>query len=130
LLNVLAAMEARERGANEALLIDTDGHVTEGTSSNVFWVKDDQVFTPPLTSGLLPGITRALVFELCERLRLTAGEQLARAETLIDADGVFLSLTSRGVVPVSSIDGRALRISPHVARISLACRETVQRECA
>ncbi len=129
LLNVLAAWEAKEHDADEALLVDTDGHVTEGTSSNVFWMEGDHVFTPPMAASLLPGITRALVFELCKKLSLKITEQAAPPGTLMKANAVFLSLTSRGIVPVCSINERQISGPSHVAKLVLAYRETVRNEC-
>ena len=65
--NVLAIVEARERGADDAVLLNRNGRVTEGTTANVFIVKDDIVKTPPLRSGILGGITRGIVLELLEQ---------------------------------------------------------------
>ena len=129
LLNVLAATEAKERGADEALLVDTDGNVTEGASSNVFWVKEGRVFTTPLSSGVLPGVTRSVVFELCAGTSIPVIERSAPPETLLQSDAVFLSFTSRGVVPVSSINERAILQSPVTAMLAAACRDLVRQEC-
>ena len=68
LAQILARAEADAAGANEALLLNTDGFVVEGASSNLFWIEDETVCTPPLASGVLPGVTRAVVLEICKKL--------------------------------------------------------------
>src|SRR5215831_3054390 len=67
---ILARMEADAAGANEALLLNTEGVVVEGASSNLFWVKESLVCTPPIPSGILAGVTRAVVMEICDELRI------------------------------------------------------------
>src|SRR5580704_7565373 len=64
---ILARMEADAAGADEALLLNTDGEVVEGSGSNLFWIKDGTVCTPPLASGVLPGVTRVVVLEICKQ---------------------------------------------------------------
>lgn len=130
LLNVLAAAEARERGADDALLVNTDGHVTEGTSSNVFWIANGSVFTAPVSAGLLPGVTRAIVFDVCEALGVSVIERTAEANALFESDGVFLTFTTRGVVEVATLDGKPLRTNPLVKTLASEYRALVQNECA
>ncbi len=130
LIQVLAAAEARERGADEALLINTDGHVTEGSTSNVFWIENGKVCTPALTVGALPGVTRAAVLELCDVLNVPCGEQSMRAADLYSRDGVFLSLTSRGIVEAESLDGRALQCSPITRLLQAEFEALIERECS
>ena len=65
---ILARLEAEERGADEALLLDDHGYVAEGAGSNFFWVERGEVYTPPLACGVLAGVTRAVVFEICAKL--------------------------------------------------------------
>ncbi len=130
LLNVLAATEARDCGADEALLLDTDGRVLEGTMSNVFWIAGGTVCTTPLTAGVLPGVTRAVVREVCAVLNLPWSEQLTTPQELARADGAFLSVTTRGLVELDALDGHALARSPLVARLQECYRQCVARECA
>lgn len=129
LLNVLAAIEARDSGADDALLLDTNGHVTEAVASNLFWIKDGTVFTAPVAAGLLPGITRDIVFELCRELRLPAEEQLATPEIVAASDGIFLSMSSLGIVRMGSIDGRELPQPALVAQIAAAYDKLLAHEC-
>jgi branched-chain amino acid aminotransferase len=98
--NVLAIREARAAGAYEAFLLDEDGFVTEGASSNVFAVRGGAVVTPPLAAGILEGVTRGLVLRLARSIGIPAEETPLRAEDLEGADEVFLTSTIREIVPV------------------------------
>jgi D-alanine transaminase len=107
--NVLAGMEAKARGADEALLYDpVDGRVTEGMHSTFFAVKDGALITTPLGANILPGITRAFVLPLARRLGLDVTERsLARSE-LAAMDEMFFTGTLSEIVPIISLDGRAI----------------------
>jgi aminodeoxychorismate lyase len=117
---ILARAEAEARGADEALLLNTGGWVAEAASSNLFWVRGDTVFTAPLASGILAGVTRAVVFELCAALDIPVRECSLRPAALWRQDAVFLSLSSVGIVAASHLDGRRLGASPLVARLRRA----------
>jgi len=108
LVNVLAVAEARAAGAHEALLLDRDGFVTEGASSNVFAVRGGRVETPPLAAGILEGVTRARVIALARGAALDVREAPLRPGDLQSADEIFLTSTAREVLPVASLDGRAV----------------------
>jgi branched-chain amino acid aminotransferase len=97
--NMLAGRVARERGADDALLVTPHGRVLEAPTSSIFWIADGQVRTPPLTEHILASITRALVVE-----QTGAGEHECTVEDLQAADEVFLASTVREVQPVVSID--------------------------
>ena len=103
---ILARAEADAAGADEALLLNTDGHVVEGSSSNLFWVDNGGVRTAPLASGILEGVTRSVVFELCQGFGLEVQETVVAAAELGKAQGIFLSVTSVGIAEVISIDNR------------------------
>jgi len=129
LLQVLAAAEARERGADEALVLNTDGQITEGSTSNVFWIRAEQVFTPPIQAGALPGITRQVIAGLCEGLGTRMTEANIEPAALSDCDGVFLSFTSRGIVEADSLDGTTLRRSPIIRRLQEQFEHLLEAEC-
>ncbi len=129
LLQVLAASEARARQADEALLVNTDGHVTEGSTSNVFWIEGVAVCTPPFSTGALPGVTRGVIREICDSIGLPWREKNIRPDQLKETDGVFLSLSTRGVVEAESIDGQALHGSPVTERLREKLEELITREC-
>lgn len=128
LIHVLARAEADAFGADEALLINTNGDLAEGTSCNVFWIKNDTVYTPLIESGALPGITRNLVLEICAKLSIPTREVAAKPATLFEADAVFLSHTTMGVVEVEEVDGKKVKRSGLVQRIQQGYRDTLARE--
>jgi branched-chain amino acid aminotransferase len=123
LAQILARTEADAAGADEALLCNTDGFVVEGASSNLFWVEGDTICTPPLASGILAGVTRAVTLELCAQLGLPCAEKQITPDELRRVDGVFVTLSSFGVVAAASLDGAELKQSPLVAKLSAAYAE-------
>jgi aminodeoxychorismate lyase len=125
LRHVLARAEAEDQGANEALLLNTAGEVVETASGNLFWIERGEVCTPPVAAGALPGVTRAVVLELCARLGLPAGERACNPETLPKAEGVFITLSTLGIVEATALDGRALAASPLTHRLRTACEQLV-----
>ncbi|WP_329276802.1 aminotransferase class IV [Streptomyces sp. NBC_00691] len=105
--NVVALARARERGASEALFANTVGQLCEGTGSNVFVVVDGRIHTPPVSSGCLAGITRALAVEWTG-----AQETDLPLDVLESADEIFLTSTLRDVQAVHRVDGRELSSAP------------------
>jgi len=124
---VLARAEADDAGAHEALLLNTDGFVAEGTSSNVFWIKGGVIYTPPVAAGILPGVTRSVVFEIATKLGISIREKNIRLKDFGRMDGVFLSLTSRGIVEATSLDGQELKTSELTQRMRDAYDEILNR---
>lgn len=106
--NVLALDEARKSGASEALMLNAAGQVTECTTSNIFIVKDGTVITPPLGVGILSGITRAEVIGACNDTGTAVREAAFGAPELLGADEVFITSTTRDVMPVSRINDTAV----------------------
>lgn len=103
--SVLAKEEAREAGCVEAIL-HRDGVVTEGSSTNMFGVKDGVVHTHPVTNLILEGITRKVVLRLCEELAIPIVEQAFTLEEAYEMDEFFYTSTTSEVMPVTTIDGR------------------------
>ncbi len=118
--NVVALGHARERGAGEAVFANTRGELCEATGSNVFVVSGGVVRTPPLSSGCLPGVTRALLLELCDRAGIAAEEAALPVSALAGADEAFLTSTTREVQAISTVDGAALRAAPGPVSTHLA----------
>lgn len=133
LLNsVLAIREARARGAFEAVLLNLAGEVAEGSSSNLFLARGGGLRTPPLSAGILPGVTRGLVLEIARSLGLAAEEGTLRAVDLLAADEVFITSTLKEVMPVRSVDGRPVgngRPGPLTLRLLGAYRTYAVRAC-
>ena len=111
LLCVLARAEAEAAGAQDALILDTEGKVLETASGSLFWIEDGVLLTPPVGAGLLSGITREAVLKLAPELGLTVVETTANLERLHLASGVFVTLSTRGVVEISRLDQTELRTS-------------------
>jgi branched-chain amino acid aminotransferase len=127
---ILARAEADAAGADEALLLNTDGHVVEASSSNLFWMDHDNLCTPPLASGILAGVTRAVVLELAQNLNLPVLETRISPQALHQSAGVFVSLSTAGIAEAISLDGQPLRRSPVVARIRDRYEQLLQEETA
>jgi len=108
--NLLALHDARQRGADEALLLNTRGEICEGTGSNIFLVLDGVMRTPPLDSGCLAGVTRAWVLECAAEWGMPVDESVCRPELFEAAEEVFLTSTLREVQPVHAIDGMAWQV--------------------
>jgi aminodeoxychorismate lyase len=114
---ILARAEAEAAGGTEALLMNTDGCVVEAASSNLFWIDGGAVCTPPVASGVLAGVTRAVVEELCQTLHLPVRDASLAKDELLEKDGVFLSLSSLGIVEGISLDNHTLRRSPITGQV-------------
>jgi branched-chain amino acid aminotransferase len=109
LLNcALAMQEAVRRGAFEGLMRNYRGEIAEFSTANVFVVKDGAALTPPLEAGLLPGITREFLFEVGAGAGIQVREQVLRDPELFGADEVFLTSTTREIVPVVAVDDRTI----------------------
>jgi len=128
LSQILARAEADDAKVDEALLLNTDGFVVEGASSNLFWIEHDEVCTPPLVSGILSGVTRAVVLDICDSLQIKTREVNITPARLKMAEGVFLSLSSRGVMEAEFLDGVRLKLSPKIEQIRGAYWNLVQAE--
>ena len=101
--NILALREAHDAGADDAVLLDLAGRVTEATTSNVFFVQRGVVVTPPLSLGMLEGVTRTVVIEVAREEGLLVREEPHGPEALAAADEVFLSSTLREIMAVTSL---------------------------
>ncbi len=110
--NALAKLEARQRGADEALLLNAAGMVAEAAVANVFVVRDGELLTPPATDGALEGITRATLMELAGSLGFSVLEKTIGRFDLFAADEAFLTGSGAGIVPVRSLDGRTIGADP------------------
>lgn len=117
--NVLARAEAREAGAEEALMLNTAGEVACAAAANVFWVRHDEVFTPDLDCGVLDGIMRREVIAACHRLGVPVQEVFTNPGRIAGAP-MFLTNSLMGVRPVTRWDGRDLPTSPLIAAIAKA----------
>ncbi len=101
--NILAKQEAMSQGYDEAILLNTASNVADGSISNVFMVKDQQIYTPPVTDGALPGVVRSILLEeFSSDFSIT--EKSIRPAELLQADEVFLTNALMGIKPVIRLD--------------------------
>ncbi len=105
---IFALDEANGRGFHEAIRVNENGKVTSGCMANVFWLKDDVLFTPSLATGCLAGTTREFVLENLECREVEAG-----IEDLDSADAIYLTSAGIGVISVGDCNGRKLANTPH-----------------
>ncbi|MEJ2503781.1 MAG: aminotransferase class IV, partial [Gemmatimonadota bacterium] len=128
--SLLAALEAEAAGCDQALLLSTEGHVTEGATWNVFWRRGEVVRTPAASTGLLAGVTRTLVLELVPDAGFRPETGAWDRAELDDADEVFATMTSLGLVPLRTLDGRELT-GPRTAleRLTRLYWDRVREEC-
>lgn len=127
LAHVLARGEALEQGADEALLLNSNGEVAEATSGNLFWVYQDAICTVPTGRGVLPGITRAVVLEICQALGLTTNKRVIKPEALRNSEGIFITQSALGIVPVAAFNGEPVALSPLVEQIAGSYSEMLAR---
>ncbi len=106
--NALAAREAYAKGAFEALLLNTRGEVAEAAGSNVFMVKGGRLLTPPLSAGILEGITRGITLEVAAATGVACEERVLYPDDLRAADEVFLTSSLKEIAPVTALDGAAV----------------------
>ncbi len=106
--NVLAMSEARKRGADDAVMLNTGGFLTELTTANLFFVRDSVVHTPALDSGILNGITRSLVMRMLGEEGVDCREGRYTRADLLAAEEVFLTSTTRDAVPVRQVDDQVI----------------------
>lgn len=102
--NVMAYGEASKIGAYDAIMLNHQGEVTEATTSNVWVVKDKTLYTPPLRSGLLEGLTRAALLEICHHNQIAVFEKTLLPSELFDADEIFLSSTTKRLIPITTLN--------------------------
>lgn len=106
--NILAKIEAKKVGFQEALMLNDKGEIAECTGDNIFILKKGNIFTPPLDAGSLRGITRGAVLDLAEELEITAREQALTRYDLWTADECFLTGTAAEVIPCVEVDHRSV----------------------
>jgi branched-chain amino acid aminotransferase len=110
--NVWAVAEAQKEGFDEVILLNERGEVAECTAANIFLVKGDKVFTPPLSSGCLEGVTRGILMEIAPEAGISVVEQTLRQEDFATADEVFISSTNRNLIGVGDIAGQKIPVAP------------------
>jgi len=130
--NILARIEANRAGADEALMLNLDGYVSEGSVDNIFIVRDGELLTPPIADGMLEGITRAVVIDVARRAGINCRETSLRVSDLQQAQECFLTGTGAELIPVSRIDEHAFApaASPLIPLIMAAFRNHIAEYCS
>lgn len=129
--HILAKIEANHAGADEAILLNGQGRVAEGSADNIFIVRNGRLLTPPCSEGVLEGITRELVLELAQADGIETSEQPLGVYDLYAADECFLTGTGAELIPVASIDCRSMPgcPGPLFHQLQQAFRRTIDQEC-
>ncbi len=107
--SILACQEAKDKGFDEAIVLDADGNVAESSGANVFFEKEGKLFTAPKGS-ILPGITRATVFEICDKLGIPYEEKFFKPEEMRGADAGFFCGTAAEIVALDSMDNVSFKL--------------------
>jgi len=106
--NRKALQWARKKGFTDTLFLNTEGFLTEGAISNIFWVLGSTLYTPPVTAGLLPGVIRGYILKNAARWNLEVAETLTRPQRLEEADEAFFTNSGFGILPIGEINGRKI----------------------
>lgn len=112
LQNVWSLEEARRRGFEEVILLNERGELAECTSANLFSVRGDLLVTPPLSSGCLAGVTREVLLEIGEQINLPIREQTLSLKELYESEEVFITSTSRELLPVARVEDHRVPQAP------------------
>lgn len=110
--NILCKEDAKRKGADEGLWLNSKGSICEGTMSNIFFLKVGTLFTPSLRSGCLPGTRRKIILNLAQSLQIPASEGLYPLSDLLDADEVFMTNALMGIMPVREVDDSPFPVTP------------------
>jgi branched-subunit amino acid aminotransferase/4-amino-4-deoxychorismate lyase len=121
-VNMAAEAEAKRQGADEAVFVDAQGVVLEGTVTNVWWRRGDALYTPALDLGILAGVTRAALLELAAAEGYSVEEGAYPLAELLAADEAFTSSSVREVMPLIELDGRELSRGPAADALQAALR--------
>ncbi len=123
--NILARIEAKERGAYEAVMLNAQGFISEGTICNIFFVRDDILCTPSVDTGLLDGITRGVVIGIADETGMQVKEGNFRPKDLFSASEVFLTNTTAEVMPVCRVEDVTYAVGDVARRLRRLYREKV-----
>lgn len=124
--NILAKIEAKDRGAYEAIMLNYRGYIAEGTITNIFFVKKGVLCTPSTEVGILDGITRKTILDIAGGLGIKVKEGRFRPEDLRRADEVFISNTTLEVMPVTEVDNT--KVGTGAGRITRMIHQAYKRE--
>lgn len=129
--NVLAFIEGEKIKAYETFMLNNQGHLTEGTTSNIFFIKDNSLITPPQDYDILRGITRKIVLQLARSNGFSVEEKGFGLPEIKNADEVFLTSSTREIMPISEINGTKVKNSPGKITLDLITnyKEFIEKYC-
>lgn len=130
--NILAMAEARRMGADDALMLNYQGFVTEGTTNNVYAVKNGEVWTAPLSVGILAGITREWIFQLCKNEGIAIQERLFTRAELEQCEEMFLSSSIKEVMAITKLNGQPVtggKPGAVTKRLGVALKKLISEYC-
>lgn len=128
--NLLALMEAQKESTHEAILLNRDGAIAEGATSNIWMVYEGEIWTPPLNAGILPGITRSVLLQIIQHNGIPLREELFTLEELFEADECFITSSTREILPVSLVDSKMIGHQipgPVTLKLAELYKESVKR---
>lgn len=125
--NILAKIEAKERGAYESVMLNAEGFIAEGTVCNIFFVKDNILCTPSVDAGVLDGITRELVIDLAKGTGMQVTEGNFLPQDLFSASEVFFTNTTSEVMPVSQVEDVIYPVGDLTKSLRIRYREKVKK---
>jgi branched-chain amino acid aminotransferase len=129
--NILVKIQANLSGVGEAIMVNSQGFVAEGSSDNIFIIKRGIVYTPPCYCGALEGITRGAIMDICKREGIELREEPFTMHDVYVADEVFFTGTAAEVIPVRQVDGRVIgegKAGPITTKLLKSFREIVEIE--
>ena len=126
---VLARLEVEEKGTFEGIMLNSAGHITECTTSNIFFVKENRIFTPSINTGILAGITRQVVIDLIRESNYELIEGEFFKNELFEAQEVFITNSLIELMPVSRVDDKELSSHSVTSRLLRLYRELISTEC-
>lgn len=130
--NVMAIKEAKNQGFDDAVMVNGNGKITEGTSFNIWVVKDSIIYTPPVSSGLLKGITRDKVIEICRDTDFAIKEVEFEPDFLMTADEVFITSSTKGIMSIKQINdtsfGQSIKDWNITERLSSSYKKLIHSE--
>lgn len=130
--NVMSKWEAVDQGADEAVMLDNNGSVSEATLDNIFGVKGNNLFTPGLETNCLPGITRENIIKIARKYGMKVAEGAFTPNDFMSADEVFLTGTGAGIVPVTKIENKTIgsgKMGPNTKKLRYEYNSRINESC-
>jgi len=115
--SILAKRDATSQGADDGLIVNSEGNLTETSSANLFWMEDRTLRTPPVSDGVLPGVTRRLVISLASVLGQAVREESVDLDRLQQAEAAFVTSAATGIIAVGQVNGTELGTHPLLGQL-------------